>query len=101
MSACLLASILALVQPQKGYGYGYANREDLSAYHYITMRTDSVSPAPKPADKPVEKVIDVSLPQIKEVPKSRRVVKPIAIPSPLPVKPIRIIKPKITVRKLI
>lgn len=57
---------------------------------------DSIPPPPA---KPVEKRQDVKPPDIiKEVPKSRRKIKPIAVPAPLPVKPIKIIKPKIIKR---
>ncbi|WP_212005696.1 hypothetical protein [Chitinophaga sp. HK235] len=106
ISTFLLMSAMALLQPQKGFGRGYAtNREEMSVDHII-MPADSVPPAHSPADKPVEKPVnpsvpEVKLPEIKEVPKSRRGVKPMAIPSPLPVQPIRIIKPKIIIRKLI
>jgi hypothetical protein len=32
---------------------------------------------------------------IKEVPKSRRQIKPVPVPTPIPVKPIKVIKPKV------
>lgn len=32
---------------------------------------------------------------IKEVPKTRRQMKPIPVPAPIPVKPIKVIKPKV------
>ncbi|QJB32656.1 hypothetical protein HF324_15070 [Chitinophaga oryzae] len=95
---------MALLQPHKGYGYGYGY---VSTANHMGASADSVPPAHMPADKPVEKPVtpsvvpEVKLPEIKEVPKSRRGIKPMAIPSPLPVQPIRIIKPKIIVRKLI
>lgn len=57
------------------------------------MTTDTVPPQPKPEDvqKNEKKIPDI----IKEVPKSRRQVKPLPIPAPIKVKPIRIIKPKV------
>ncbi|NLR66812.1 hypothetical protein HGH92_21060 [Chitinophaga varians] len=100
--ASLLMSAMTWLQPQKGYGYGHVSTAD-----HMDPLTDSIPPARTPADKPVEKPADASvlpevkLPEIKEVPKSRRGIKPMAIPSPLPVQPIRIIKPKIIIRKLI
>ncbi len=59
-----------------------------------TVPAQKKPPAEKPQDLPDNSIPDV----IKEVPKSRRVIKPVAIPAPLPVKPIRIIKPKIIKR---
>ncbi|AWO02054.1 hypothetical protein DLD77_10280 [Chitinophaga alhagiae] len=58
---------------------------------------DSIPPKPaKPVEKPQD---DVKPPDIiKEVPKSRRKLKPIAVPAPLPVKPIKIIRPKVIKR---
>jgi hypothetical protein len=51
--------------------------------------------------KVTEQPLDAkSLDIIKEVPKSRRKLKPIAVPAPIPVKPIKIIKPKI-IRRVI
>lgn len=64
---------------------------------------DLKKPVPEQPDvkKVVEQPLDVKkLDVIKEVPKSRRKLKPIAIPAPVPVKPIKIIKPKI-IRRVI
>jgi hypothetical protein len=72
---------------------------------------DTIPPAVKPAGKqqevpenktvPLPEAKTVPLPDIiKEVPKSRRKIKPIAVPAPMPVKPIRIIRPGV-IRKTI
>ncbi|WP_074242123.1 hypothetical protein [Chitinophaga niabensis] len=85
---------LVLMKPLAGFA-----REHVS--------TDTVPALKKPVTeqpdvkKPLEELPDVKkLDVIKEVPKSRRKMKPIAVPAPIPVKPIRIIKPKI-IRKVI
>ncbi len=65
---------------------------------------DSIPAASKPGEKnpqipesktvPLQEVKTAPLPDIiKEVPKSRRKIKPIAVPAPMPVKPVRIIRP--------
>ncbi|WP_143306621.1 hypothetical protein [Chitinophaga vietnamensis] len=87
-SGLMLVLFLALMQPQAGYGRGPG----------LTLPADSVPPVrTNPAEKPAEPL----LPEIKEVPKSRRLIKPMAIPAPLPVKTIKIIKPKIITRPII
>ncbi|UYQ94107.1 hypothetical protein MKQ68_03250 [Chitinophaga horti] len=58
----------------------------------------SVTPQqpPKPATKNSETIPEVKVPDIiKEVPKSKRKLKPIAVPTPVPVKPLKVIKPKV------
>ena len=46
--------------------------------------------------KPGEVQEEVKAPEIiKEVPKSRRQIKPVPVPTPIPVKPIKVIKPKV------
>lgn len=70
------------------------------------VSADTVPVVKKPVEqpdvkKPTEELPDVKkLDVIKEVPKSRRKMKPIAVPAPVPIQPIRIIKPKI-IRKVI
>lgn len=62
----------------------------------VPAALDSLPAPARSAEKPNEKPGDIKPPDIiKEVPKSRRKIKPIAVPAPLPVKPIKIIKPKI------
>lgn len=56
--------------------------------------TDTVPSQVKPAE--VQQQEEGKLPDIKEVPKSRRQIKPAPVtPVPIPVKPIKIIKPKL------
>lgn len=65
--------------------------------------TDSIPPAAKPAEKPQQAPEEKALPLpevIKEVPKSRRKIKPIAVPAQLPVKPIKIIRPGVIRRTI-
>lgn len=46
--------------------------------------------------KPGEVQEEVKAPEmIKEVPKSRKQIKPVPVPAPIPVKPIKVIKPKV------
>ncbi|WP_145671545.1 hypothetical protein [Chitinophaga polysaccharea] len=101
-SASVLLFAIALLQPSKGYGRDKAMSVTALSTHYLLPVADSVPLTNHPADKPAEKPVDPSsLPVIKEVPKTRRMVKPMALPSPLPVQPIKIIKPKIVIKKLI
>ncbi|WP_343304277.1 hypothetical protein AAHN97_22135 [Chitinophaga niabensis] len=85
---------LVLVKPLAG----------LAREHVPTDTVPAVKkPVTEPPDvkKPLEELPDVKkLDLIKEVPKSRRKMKPIAVPAPVPIQPIRIIKPKI-IRKVI
>ncbi|NLR80037.1 hypothetical protein [Chitinophaga eiseniae] len=98
-SASVLLFAIALLQPSKGYG---RDKAIALSTRYLLPVADSVPLTNHPADKPAEKPVDPSsLPVIKEVPKTRRMVKPMALPSPLPVQPIKIIKPKIVIKKLI
>ncbi|MBV8252098.1 MAG: hypothetical protein JO154_05775 [Chitinophaga sp.] len=93
---------MVFIQPARGEGKVLSGPELPSICQYIHLAADSVPATRIPTEKPVEKPLDPeALPIIKEVPKSRRVVKPIAVPTPLPVKPIRIIKPNIITRGLI
>ncbi|MBO9154465.1 hypothetical protein ACFOTA_19790 [Chitinophaga sp. GCM10012297] len=74
-----------------------------SSYGYAPI-ADTLQPVKTAASKPVEKPVATlqgHLPKIKEVPKSRRMIKPMAVPSPLPIKPVRIIKPKIIPGKIL
>ncbi|MCK7553664.1 hypothetical protein MKQ70_01065 [Chitinophaga sedimenti] len=57
----------------------------------VTPQQQPAKPAPATTETPVVKVPDI----IKEVPKSRRKIKPIAVPAPIPVKPLKVIKPKV------
>ena len=71
--------------------------------HKAYLLTDTV-PVKKPEevtqkqDQPVKEVID---PVIKEVPRAKKQLKPIAVPpTVVPVKVPRIIKPKIVIKKI-
>lgn len=90
------------MQPARGNGKVLFGPQLPGIMLYTHLAADSVPATHGPAEKPVDKPLaPEALPIIKEVPKSRRVIKPIAVPTPLPVKPIRIIKPKIITRGLI
>ena len=69
---------------------------DLSVPYKIGTVSDTIPPTIKPEeDAPAKTKPDI----IKEVPKSRRQVKPVVVPK-VPVKPIKIIKPKIIRRAI-
>lgn len=65
----------------------------------IHVFTDTIPEVKKPAEKADEESPLSPNPNlIKEIPKARRQVKPVALPKMVPVKPVKIIKPKIVVR---
>ncbi|WP_291910030.1 hypothetical protein [Chitinophaga sp. CB10] len=83
------AAILAVARPVAASARAMGN---VAGMHCTALPSDTVPPAPKPTEAPQDgKLPDI----IKEVPKSRRQVKPLPIPAPIPVKPIKIIKPVI------
>ncbi|MFD2890288.1 hypothetical protein [Chitinophaga cymbidii] len=86
-----LICLLFMVRPLRGLGN--------SDVRPVAV-TDTVPAAPKPAEKGKEKeTVKKQKPDIlKEVPKTRRKLKPIPIPTPIPVKPIKVIKPKVIKR---
>lgn len=89
LSTLVVVPALLLAKPHAGYGN--------------IPTADTLQPVRTTSDKPIEKPVaklQEHLPEIKEVPKSRRLIKPMAVPSPLPIKPIRIIKPKIIPGKI-
>jgi hypothetical protein len=86
--------ILVLMKPLAGFSGDHMPADTVPAVKKpVTEQPDVKKP---PDELPDVKKLDV----IKEVPKSRRKMKPIAVPAPVPIKPIRIIKPKI-IRKVI
>jgi hypothetical protein len=86
--------ILVLMKPLAGFAGDHMPADTVPAVKKpVTEQPDVKKP---PDELPDVKKLDV----IKEVPKSRRKMKPIAVPAPVPIKPIRIIKPKI-IRKVI
>ena len=82
---------------------GYSTEQpDKPQYHFVYRDT---IPPPKPAEVKIPSDADASAkpepvlkPIVKIVPKSRRQVKPVAIPNRLPVKTPKIIKPKIIIK---
>jgi hypothetical protein len=90
LSILVIVPALLLLKP--GSSYGHAPVAD-------TLQPVKTATG-KPAEKPTA-TLQEHLPEIKEVPKSRRLIKPMAVPSPLPIKPIRIIKPKIVPGKIL
>lgn len=56
-----------------------------------------VKPAPPSTKNPVDEVVK---PIIKQIPKSKKQVKPVAIPGKLPVNTQKIVKPKVIIRRV-
>ena len=106
--------ILVLMKPLAGFAGDHVPADTIPAVKKpVTEQPDAKKPLeelpdvkkpvtePPDVKKPLEELPEVKkLDVIKEVPKSRRKMKPIAVPAPVPIKPIRIIKPKI-IRKVI
>lgn len=99
--------ILSIVKPMAGLARETGESTNpgflVMPSHYPAV-ADTVRPAEKPVEKPAEKAGEKATdkPQevkptdiIKEVPKSRRMAKPIAVPAPIRLKPIKIIKPNV------
>lgn len=84
---------LAIVKPVAGFARetGEGKERFLPGIRLMPPVADTVPAQAKPGETQQE----VKVPDIKEVPKSRRQVKPLPIPAPIPVKPIKIIKPKL------
>lgn len=94
-----LIIVLAIVKPVAGFARETGKEKDIFPPGIHSMRPVADSAAPQP--KPGETQQGTTIPEIiKEVPKSRRQVKPLPIPGPIPVKPIRVIKPKLIRPKL-
>ena len=96
---------LFLIPTHKGWG---SDHKSLPHPILIMASSDTVPPVKpaevKPAENkpanpalPVEKIID---PVIKVIPKSRKQIKPVAIPGNIPAKTQKIIKPKIIIRRI-
>ena len=87
--------LLLAVRPLRGLGNDVMDIRDIR----LISAADTVPDTRKPRNE--EKETKKKKPDIiKEVPKTRRKMKPIPIPvpSPIPVKPIKIIKPKVIKR---
>jgi len=86
--------VLLIVKPATGFA-----REGMPSDTVPVVKKSG--PEQPDVKKVTEQPLDTKpLDIIKEVPKSRRKLKPIAVPAPIPVKPIKIIKPKI-IRRVI
>lgn len=96
--------ILVLMKPLAGFAGDHVPADTIPPVKKsVTEQPDVKKPLDELPDvkKSLKELPDVKkLDVIKEVPKSRRKMKPIAVPAPVPIKPIRIIKPKI-IRKVI
>ena len=97
----IFIALLFIIRPLTGLGNdgsSSVNRyRKLPGIYKIAAISDTIPDTKKPEEStpPAE----VKPGKIKEVPKSRRQVKPIPVPA-VPVKPLRIIKPKIIKRTL-
>ncbi|GAA0525023.1 hypothetical protein [Chitinophaga japonensis] len=81
---------LALLGRETGNVYG----SELPDIRLMSMARDTVPPGVTPGETQQE----VKPPEIKEVPKSRRKIKPAPVSAPIPVKPVirpKVIKPKV------
>jgi hypothetical protein len=89
--ACLLAVCFAALQTKASEGKPVTPLLVHSSFYVIT---DTVPPVQKPTnEKPAEeKPATTNLPVIKEVPKARKQIKPLALPT-LPAKPVKIVRP--------
>lgn len=89
--ACLLAVFFPALQLKAGEGKPVT---PLLVHSSAYVITDTVPPVQKTTEeKPAEeKPATTSLPVIKEVPKARKQIKPVALPA-VPAKPVKIIKP--------
>lgn len=90
-TACLLAVFFSALQINASEGKPVA---PFLVHSSVYMMTDTVPPVQKTTEeKPAEeKPATTGLPVIKEVPKARKQIKPVALPA-VPVKPVKIIKP--------
>ncbi|WP_295124741.1 hypothetical protein [uncultured Chitinophaga sp.] len=91
----IFTAVLAAAFPLCGYGRT-SEVPVMAAAVTDTSVTPQQTPKPSSVEKTTETKQEVKVPDIiKEVPKSRRKVKPIAVPAPIPVKPLKVIKPKV------
>lgn len=97
----IFIALLFIIRPFTGLGNDGSSSVNgfrkLSGVHKMATISDTIPDTKKPEESapPAE----VKPGKIKEVPKSRRQVKPIPVPN-LPVKPLKIIKPKIIKRTI-
>lgn len=91
---------LAIIKPLAGFARETGKEKELllSGIHLIPPVTDTVPSPPKPAETREK---GKKIPDIKKVPKSRRQVKPLPIPVPVRIKPIKVIKPKVLKPKVL
>jgi len=93
--------LLSLFYPLLGHANdgsspGFRNLPGIYKVHGLV---DTLPPAKKPEESAPAPTDEKPVVKIKEVPKSRRQVKPVAVPA-VPVTPIKIIKPKIIRRTI-
>jgi hypothetical protein len=83
----------AIIEPVAGFARETGGKKEIfpPGIRLTPPAADTVLPREKPGEAEKE----VKLPDIKEVPKSRRQVRPLPVPAPIPIKPIKVIKPKI------
>jgi len=91
-----IAFLLVVMAPVAvpGWGTGNVYGSELPDIRLMPAARDTVPPGAKPDEVQQE----VQPPQIKEVPKSRRKIKPAPVVAPVPVKPAirpKVIKPKV------
>ncbi|MGN6511631.1 MAG: hypothetical protein ACTHLD_19355 [Chitinophaga sp.] len=85
---------LAIIKPVAGFARETGKEKERfpAGIHINLPVTDTVPSPAKPGETKKE---EKKIPDIKKVPKSRRQVKPLPIPVPVRIKPIKIIKPKV------
>ena len=91
---------LAIIRPVAGFARETGEKKErfLSGIHLIPPVTDTVPSPAKPGETQKE---EKKIPDIKKVPKSRRQMKPLPIPVPVRIKPIKIITPKVLKPKVL
>jgi hypothetical protein len=94
----LLCFLRPLISEGNDGSNGVNRFRHMPGVYSMKMVLDTIPAAIPDTKKPVETIPETVKPEIiKEVPKSRRQVKPITLPT-IPVKPIKVIKPKIIKR---
>ena len=97
---CLIAC-LCMIRSLQGWGSDSTSLPRLS-FEMVSMDTiPAVKTSPTQTEPTTEGPIDkVIKPVVKQVPKSKKQLKPVAIPGNLPVKPLKTVKPKVIIRKI-
>jgi len=104
---CLSLSVLLTIRSLAGWGSEQLPHLPFEGKPSFTVSIDTVPPTkktvvPEETPAPSQPVKEVIGPVIKEVPKSRKQVKPVALPTNgIPVQTPKVIKPKVVIIKKI